>query len=87
MDVVELAPHMCPAGRLLDLLTVEPVKAGIGIGLQHAGEARQVRPRTLTLAIGAIAEEHRRGVLACSRSIIPYVRPQPTLLSSTTARA
>jgi hypothetical protein len=34
MDVVELAPYVRPAGRLLDLLAVELIEAGIGIGLR-----------------------------------------------------
>ena len=75
MDVVELAPHVRPAGSLLDLLAVELIEAGIGIGLQHAGEVRQVRSRPLTLAIRAVAEEHRRWLDAARRSIIAHVGP------------
>ena len=54
MDVVELAPHVRPAGRLLDPLAVELIEAGIGIGLQHASEACKVSSRSLALTIGAV---------------------------------
>jgi hypothetical protein len=75
MDVVELAPHVRPASRLLDLLAVELIEAGIGIGLQHTSEGGQVRSRSLTFAIRAVAEEHRRRIDTPRRPIIAHVRP------------
>ena len=75
MDVVELAPHVRPAGRFLDLLAVELIEAGIGIGLQHANEACKVGSRSLALAIGAVAEENCRRLGTSRRPIITNVRP------------
>ena len=66
---------MRPAGCFLDLLAVELIEAGIGIGLQHANEACKVGSRSLTLAIGAVAEENCRGLGTARRPIITHVRP------------
>src|SRR5579863_8441185 len=82
MNVVELAPHVSPASHLLDLLAVEPVEAGIGIGLQDAGEVSQMCPRPLALAIRAVAEEHRWSIGAARRAIIAHISPQSSLLGA-----
>jgi len=66
---------MRPAGRLLDLLAVKLIEAGIGVRLQRTGEVRQMGSRSLALAIGAVAKEHRRGIGTARRPIIPHVRP------------
>src|SRR6185437_4137353 len=86
MDVVKLAPHVSPASRLLDLLTIEPIEAGIGIGLQHSGEVRQVRSGSLALAIGRVPEEHRRRLRASCGAVVPDIRPQSSLLSRAATR-
>src|SRR5581483_2674365 len=78
---------MRPASRFLDPLAIEPIKAGVGIGLQYAGEVGEVRARALALAIRAVAEEHGRRIRASRRPIIAHVRPQPPLLGSAPARA
>ena len=78
---------MRPAGRFFDLLAVKPVEASIGIGLQDTGEVRQMRPRALTFAIRAVAEEHGRGIRASRRAIIAHIGPQSPLLGGAPARA
>ena len=81
MDVVELAPHVRPAGGFFDLLAVELIEAGIGIGLQHAREACKVGSRSLALAIGAVTEENCRGsALPAGRSSRTYVHNRPCLV-------
>src|SRR6185312_4796685 len=82
MDIVKLASNVSPASRFLDPLAIEPIKAGVGIGLQYAGEVGEVRARALALAIRAVAEEHGRRIRASRRPIIAHVRPQPPLLGS-----
>lgn len=53
MDVVELAPRMCPAGGLADVAAaIEVVEAGISVGLQRALESLQVSSRMLAFATG-----------------------------------
>jgi hypothetical protein len=78
---------MRPAGRFLDLLAVELIEAGIGIGLQHASEVGQVRSRALALTIGTVTEEHRRRIDTSRRAIIAHIRPEPPLLGSAAAGA
>ena len=79
MKVVELAPHVRPAGRFEDVaVDVELVEARIAVGLQHALEALQMRLHALTLAVGRIAKQHRRRIGAAARPVIAHVRPQPS---------
>jgi hypothetical protein len=78
---------MRPASRLFDLLTVQAIEPGIGIGLKHAGEVRQMCSRTFTFAIWTVAKEHRRGIFASCGPIVPHIGPQPPLLGGATARA
>ena len=66
---------MRPAGDFLDLLAVELIEAGIGVRLQRTGEVRQMGSRSLALAIGAVAEDHRRGLGTARRPIVPHVGP------------
>src|SRR5208282_6940149 len=68
MDVVELAPRMCPAvGELRDIVRLASKQAaepGIAIDLQQAAEAAQMRLRMLALAV--LAVDVGRGRMAWS---------------------
>ena len=65
MDVVELAPGMCPAGCLIYMvLPVQMMKAGIGIGLQGSGEVLQMLARMFALAIRRVGEPDRGSSLS-----------------------
>ncbi len=61
LDVVELAAHMRPAGRLADAAgVVKMMEAGVAIGLQGPGEAVQMPARMLAFAVRRVGEPHRR---------------------------
>jgi len=75
MDLVELASHVCPAGRFLDALSIEPLEPAIGIGLQHSSKAGQVCLRALAFAIWGVTEEHGGRLGAGGGPVIPHVSP------------
>ena len=92
MDVVELAPHMRPAGDLghgrgLPVRgLIERPETGIAVGLQEAVEAGQVRARMLALAIGRVAIDDRRRRPAPVGPFIAQIDPQPAGLGLAGAR-
>lgn len=65
-----------PAGDLDDLITVEPVLAGIAIRLQEAPEHPQMVLRVLSLPVDGVAEQHRGWSPLTSGTVIAYVDPQ-----------
>jgi len=77
----ELAPCMRPAGCLGDrtslaIRLVEPVEAGIAIGLQDAAIAVQV---TLGMFVGAVARVEEHGgwrIAAAERTIVAHIDPR-----------
>src|SRR5438445_6224532 len=81
MDVVELAPHMRPAGDLghgrgLPVRgLIERPETGIAVSLQEAVERGQVRARMLAPAIGRVAIDDRRWPLAPVGPFTPQIRP------------
>ena len=84
MQVKELAADMCPAGRLLNATcVVQPVEAGIGIGLQRALEIGEMAMRMLASAVRRISKPDCRGGTVASRAIIANICPQAPLLGST----
>src|SRR3974377_344183 len=88
LQLVELAPHMRPAGRFLNLATViKMMEAGVGIGLQDSLKAAQMFSRMLTPAIRRVGEPHRCRCAVTRRTIIPHVRPQATGLGLAVARS
>ena len=67
-QIEELAPRMCPAGRLDDLSRlavglVQSVEPGIGVRLHQAGVAGQMLFGMLAAAVARV-EEHRRRRIA-----------------------
>jgi len=87
MDVVELAPRMCPACDFIDgAVAVEMMKSGIGIGLQRALEVLQVLPGMLALAIFRVGEpDGGRGVFA-GRPVVAHIGPESARLRLAIAR-
>jgi hypothetical protein len=76
VEIVELAPGMRPARCFHDLpLLVERSEAAIGVSLQDAVVAAQMRLRVLALAIGRVAIPHRRRVATAGRTIITDIGP------------
>src|SRR5262252_6569673 len=52
LQIVELAPHVRPAGRFLDLSAlIEMMEPGVGVRLQSAAEPAQVLARMLAAPI------------------------------------
>jgi len=51
MNVVELAPGMRPAGRLIYMVAIQMMKARISIGLQSSSEVLQMLAGMFALAI------------------------------------
>jgi hypothetical protein len=78
MEVEELAPHVCPAGRLSESAgLIQLIESGVAIGLQNAAEATQMLARVLALAIGRVAKQHRSVPAAAPGPLIAHVSPQP----------
>jgi len=92
VNVKELAPHVRPAGRLVNARSlsagwrVELVEPRIAIGLQHAPEPLQVRLLMRSLAVGAVFVERPRWRGLAPRPAVAHVDPQPTLFSAPAAR-
>ena len=77
VEVVEFTSRVRPARRFHDLpVGVELGEAAIGVGLQNAGVAAQVRSRMFALAIRRVPIPHRRWIATAGRTIIAYVGPQ-----------
>src|SRR3569833_1385435 len=80
MDVVELAPSMCPAGCLIYMVAVEMMKTRIGVSLQSSGEVLQVLPRMFSSAVFRIGEpDSGSGLFAC-RPVVTHISPEPSRL-------
>src|SRR6185503_17193347 len=80
VDVVELAPGMCPAGCLIYMVAVEMMEASIGIGLQSSSEVLQVLPRMFSPAVFRIGEpDSGRSLFAC-RPVVAHICPEPSCL-------
>jgi hypothetical protein len=87
VDLMELAPRMCPARGFVDVLAIEVMKARVGIGLQSTLERLQMLAWMFALAICRVCEpDRRRGLIAC-RSVIAHVCPQPASLGLAVARS
>ena len=80
MDVVELAPGMCPAGCFIYMVAIQMMKARIGIGLQGSGEVLQMLSRMFSSAVFRIGEPDRRGGLLARRPVVAYIGPEPASL-------
>ena len=76
----ELAPGVAPAERLrhrawLPIGEVEPIVAGIGIGLQDSGELLQMLFRMITRPVARCVEQCRRRCWSAERSIVADIGP------------
>ena len=79
-QVEELAPRMGPARRLDDrpglaASLVQPVVAGIGVGLHQPVPGRQVRLGMLAAAVGRVEVGRRRRSGAGERPVVAHVGP------------
>src|SRR5579863_579311 len=80
MDVVELAPGMCPAGRLIYMVAVEMMEARIGVSLQCSGEVLQMLPRVFSSAVFRIGEPDSGSGLFARWSVVANISPEPSSL-------
>src|SRR5579863_9396822 len=74
LQVIELAPHMGPTGRFLDLSAlIKMMKSCVGIRLQDAAEAAQMLAWMLATPIRRVRKPHPwRRAIAC-RTIIANI--------------
>ena len=78
----ELAPRMRPARRLPDraglaVREIELVVAVVGVRLQDAGVAREMRLRMLAPPIARVMEDRGRRPGAAERPIVANIDPEP----------
>ena len=78
----ELAPRMRPARRLQDraglaVREIELVVAVVGVRLQDAGVAREMRLRMLAAPVARVVEDRGRRPGAAERLIVADVDPEP----------
>ena len=79
MDVVKVAPDMRPAGGLGDVaLGIEPVEAGVAVGLQHTMERSEMGAWVEGPAVGAVTVAHGGRRRAGIRPLIAQIGPEPT---------
>src|SRR5712675_2251271 len=76
MDLVELAPCMGPASRLIYMVAVQMMKAGIGVCLQSTLEVLQVMPWMFALAIFRVCEPDSRCSRFAGRPVVAHVGPE-----------
>src|ERR1700728_4661268 len=78
MDLVKLAPCMCPARYFINsAVAVEMMEPCIGVRLQATLEVLQMLPWMLALAILRVREpDSRRGIFA-RRPVIAHIGPEP----------
>src|SRR5579863_1204643 len=86
VDLVELAPGMGTAGRLIYMVAVEMMKARIGVCLQGSGEVLQMLAGMFTLAIRRVGEPDSGSSLFVCRTVIAHVGPESTGLGLAVAR-
>lgn len=85
-DVVEGAAQMSPACRLADApmalgaRLVELPEAAVGIGLQHALEAREMGLRVLALAVGREEVGHGGRIAPAPGPVVAEIDPDPPFL-------
>ena len=78
--IEELAPCMGPAcgfnnGSRFAALLVEPVKAGIGVGLHQACIARQMLLRVDARTIARVEEQRGRRIGSAKRPVVANISP------------
>lgn len=81
------ASHLCDLARVRALWAVEFLKAGIGIGLQEAGEGLEMLAWPFRLAVGAVEEGCSRRCRALERTIVADIDPGPAGLGASVARS
>ena len=79
-ELEELAATVRPAARLgdrprLSVGSVEPIEAGIGIGLQNPGIVAQMALRMLGSAIARIEEYRGWRSRTCERVVVAHIGP------------
>ena len=87
-QIVELAPHVRPAGGLLDApIFIELIEACVGIGLQRALKLLQMPLGMFAFAIRRIGKPDRGCGRIAGRTIIANISPQASRLGLALARS
>ena len=77
LDVIELAPDVCPACGLNDPAAfIKVMKTRIAIRLQDAGEVGEMLLRMLPLTIFRVGEPYRWRCIVSSSAVIAHIGPE-----------
>jgi hypothetical protein len=80
MNLMELASGMCPAGGLVDVFSIQVMKAGVGVSLKSALEGLQVLAGMFALAISRVRKPYGGSRLFASRPVVANVSPESACL-------
>jgi hypothetical protein len=87
VDLVELAPCVCPAGDLIDgAIAVQMMEAGVGVCLKAALGVLQMSPWMLALAILRVREPDRWREIFARGFVVAHIGPKPGRSGLATAR-
>jgi len=76
MDLMELAPCVCPAGDFIDgAIAVQVMEPGISVSLKAALEVLQMSPWMLALAILRVRKPDRRRDIFARGSVVAHIGP------------
>jgi len=79
LQVIELAAHMRPAGRLVNAAgRVKSLESSVGIGLQGPVQLPQMLLGMLTFAVRRVSKPDRGRFCAACRAIVAHISPQTT---------
>src|SRR3984957_18022707 len=76
VDFVELASCVRPTGRLVDIVAIEMMEAGIGVHLQGPLEVLQMLPRMFPPAVFRICEPDGGRRIFPARPVVAHVGPE-----------
>src|ERR1700678_1645135 len=76
VDFVELASCVRPTGRLVDIVAIEMMEAGIGVSLQGTLEVPEMLPWMFPLAVFRICEPDGWRRIFTPRPVVAHVCPE-----------
>src|ERR1700677_3819076 len=86
VDFVELASCVRPTGRLVDIVAIEMMEAGIGVSLQGTSEVFQMPPRMFPPAVFRICEPDGWRRIFTARPVVAHICPETSGLGLAATR-